>query len=93
MVTIGLLAGASLWYFFLLVLPLAIVVLFSFGQRSKIGGYAGGFTLDNFANAWTNSSPFTTSLFMSIGGTSCACSSGCRSPTTSPRERAAGRAC
>jgi len=69
MVTIGLLAGASLWYFFLLVLPLAIVVLFSFGQRSKIGGYAGGFTLDNFANAWTNSSPFTTSLFMSIGGT------------------------
>jgi len=69
MVTIGLLAGASLWYFFLLVLPLAIVVLFSFGQRSKIGGYAGGFTFDNFANAWTNSSPFTTSLFMSIGGT------------------------
>ena len=69
LVTVGLLAGASLWYFFLLVLPLAIVVLFSFGQRTKIGGYAGGFTLDNFANAWTNSSPFTTSLFMSIGGT------------------------
>jgi spermidine/putrescine transport system permease protein len=69
LVTIGLLAGASLWYFFLLILPLAIVVLFSFGQRTKIGGYAGGFTLDNFANAWTNSSPFTTSLFMSIGGT------------------------
>jgi spermidine/putrescine transport system permease protein len=69
LVTIGLLAGAGLWYFFLLVLPLAIVVLFSFGQRTKIGGYAGGFTLDNFANAWTNSSPFTTSLFMSIGGT------------------------
>jgi spermidine/putrescine transport system permease protein len=68
-VTIGLLAGASLWYFFLLVLPLAIVVLFSFGERSRIGGYAGGFTFDNFATAWTNSSPFTTSLFLSIGGT------------------------
>jgi spermidine/putrescine transport system permease protein len=69
LVTIGLLAGASLWYFFLLVLPLAIVVLFSFGERSRIGGYAGGFTFDNFATAWTNSSPFTTSLFLSIGGT------------------------
>jgi spermidine/putrescine transport system permease protein len=69
LVTIGLLAGASLWYFFLLVLPLAIVVIFSFGERSRIGGYAGGFTFDNFATAWTNSSPFTTSVFLSIGGT------------------------
>ncbi len=69
LVTAGLLAGAGFWYLFLLVAPLAIIVLFSFGSRSKIGGYAGGFTLDNFANAWTNSSPFTTSLFMSIGGT------------------------
>jgi spermidine/putrescine transport system permease protein len=69
LVTIGLLAGASFWYFFLLILPLAIVVIFSFGERSKIGGYAGGFTFDNFATAWTNSSPFTTSLFMSIAGT------------------------
>jgi spermidine/putrescine transport system permease protein len=69
LVTAGLLAGASFWYLFLLVAPLAIIVIFSFGQRSPIGGYAGGFTLDNFARAWTNSSPFTTSLFMSIGGT------------------------
>src|SRR5262245_55084460 len=69
LVTTGLLAGASLWYILLLVAPLAIVIIFSFGERSKIGGYAGGFTLDNFATAWTNTSPFTTSLFMSIGGT------------------------
>jgi len=53
----------------LLVAPLAIVVIFSFGERSRIGGYAGGFTFDNFATAWNNASPFTTSLFMSIGGT------------------------
>jgi spermidine/putrescine transport system permease protein len=69
LVTIGLLAGASFWYVFLLVMPLLIVIIFSFGERSRIGGYAGGFTFDNFATAWTNSSPFTTSLFMSIGGT------------------------
>jgi spermidine/putrescine transport system permease protein len=69
LVTTGLLAGASLWYILLLVAPLAIVVLFSFGERSRFGGYGGGFTLDNFATAWTNTSPFTTSLFMSIGGT------------------------
>jgi len=69
LVTSGLLAGATLWYVLLLIAPLAIVVLFSFGERTRIGGYAGGFTFDNFATAWTNSSPFTTSLFMSIGGT------------------------
>ena len=69
LVTSGLLAGATLWYVLLLIAPLAIVVLFSFGERTRIGGYAGGFTFDNFATAWTNSSPFTTSLFMSIGRT------------------------
>jgi spermidine/putrescine transport system permease protein len=69
LVTSGLLAGATLWYVLLLIAPLAIVVLFSFGERTRIGGYAGGFTFNNFATAWTNSSPFTTSLFMSIGGT------------------------
>ena len=50
LVTSGLLAGATLWYVLLLVAPLAIVVLFSFGERTRIGGYAGGFTFDNYAD-------------------------------------------
>ena len=39
---------ASLWYLILLVLPLAIVVVMSFGLQGKFGGYAPGFTLDNY---------------------------------------------
>jgi spermidine/putrescine transport system permease protein len=69
LVTIGLLAGAGLWYLLLLVAPLAIVVLFSFGERTTSGGYKGGFTLDNFANAWAFPDPFRTSLAMAAGGT------------------------
>ena len=62
-------AGASLWYLVLLVIPLAIVILFSFGERTTNGGYDGGFTLDNFASAWAFPDPFRTSLAMAAGGT------------------------
>ena len=52
---------AALWYLVLLVLPLAIVVVFSFGTRAKNGGYAPAFVLDNYARALeqarTRSSP------------------------------------
>jgi spermidine/putrescine transport system permease protein len=64
-----LLLPAGLWYLVLLVLPIAIVIVFSFGVRSDTGGYAGGFTLDNYANAFRNAEPFTTSLRLSITGT------------------------
>ena len=60
---------ASLWYLALLVVPIAIIVLFSFGERSPLGGYDGGFTLDNYAGAFKNASPFLTSLRLSITGT------------------------
>jgi spermidine/putrescine transport system permease protein len=52
-----------------LVLPNAIIVLFSFGERSPLGGYNGGFTLDNYAGAFKNPDPFLTSLRLSIFGT------------------------
>jgi spermidine/putrescine transport system permease protein len=69
LLTIGLLAGAGMWYLVLLVIPLAIVILFSFGERTPNGGYDGGFTLDNFAAAWAFPDPFRTSLAMAAGGT------------------------
>ncbi|HET9345283.1 MAG TPA: ABC transporter permease [Candidatus Limnocylindrales bacterium] len=69
LLTAGLLAGAGFWYLFLLVIPLAIVVLFSFGNRAENGGYAGGFTLNNFATAWAFPDPFRTSLIMASAGT------------------------
>ena len=69
LVTVGLLAGAGLWYLLLLVAPLVIVILFSFGERTPGGGYGGGFTFDNFANAWAFPDPFRTSLAMAAAGT------------------------
>ncbi len=67
--TVLMLLPASAWYLVLLIAPLAIVVIFSFGERSRVGGYAGGFTFSNFESAWTNSSPFTTSLVLAASGT------------------------
>jgi spermidine/putrescine transport system permease protein len=62
---------ASLWYLVLLVVPLLIVVVMSFGQKSKLGGYEPAFTLDNYIDALdpTRISPFITSLAMAISGT------------------------
>ena len=60
---------ATAWYVILLVLPLALVLLFSFGERSAIGGYAGGFTLDNYATVFKNPGPFITSLTLASFGT------------------------
>jgi len=72
----GLLTGllvlpASAWYLILLVVPLAIVVVMSFGNRGKFGGYDPAFTFDNYANALDPDriSPFITSLALSLSGT------------------------
>jgi spermidine/putrescine transport system permease protein len=64
-----LLAPASLWYLFLLVLPIAIVVIFSFGQRTRNGGYQPAFTFDNYTAALARPDPFVTSLMLSVIGT------------------------
>ena len=62
---------ASAWYLILLVAPLVIVVIMSFGTKSKIGGYDPGFSLANYADALDPNrvSPFTTSLALAVGGT------------------------
>ncbi len=60
---------ATAWYLILLVLPLAFVVVFSFGTRSPIGGYGGGFTLQNYAAVLNGPGPFITSLTLAVLGT------------------------
>jgi spermidine/putrescine transport system permease protein len=63
---------AGLWYLVLLVAPLVIVVVFSFGVRAKNGGYDPAFTLDNYIRLLTSPdrlAPFFTSLWMAIAGT------------------------
>jgi spermidine/putrescine transport system permease protein len=60
---------AALWYLVLLVAPLAIVVIFSFGVRARNGGYEPAFILDNYARAIDKADPFITSLVMAAAGT------------------------
>jgi spermidine/putrescine transport system permease protein len=67
--TTGLVLPAAAWYLILLVIPLAIVIVFSFGERGATGGYGGGFTLDNYATVLDRPEPFITSLTLSISGT------------------------
>ena len=64
-----LLFPAGLWYVALLVAPMAIVVLFSFGSRAPNGGYVPGFELTNYETALTQLDPFVTSLVMASLGT------------------------
>ena len=64
-----LLLTASAWYLILLVLPIAIVILFSFGERSPSGGYNGGFTLQNYGSIIRSPDPFITSLMLAVLGT------------------------
>jgi spermidine/putrescine transport system permease protein len=69
LVTALLVLPASLWYLFLLLLPIGIVILFSLGERGDTGGYAGGFTFANYEGAFRSPDPFITSLYLSISGT------------------------
>ncbi len=72
LLTTILLLPAGIWYLLLLVAPLAIVVIFSFGVRAKNGGYEPAFVLDNYARAIDKGDPFITSLSMaSIGALAC----------------------
>jgi spermidine/putrescine transport system permease protein len=59
---------AALWYLVLLILPLAIVFVFSFGERAKNGGWSPAFTLDNYIRAIERPDPFIASLTMAIAG-------------------------
>ena len=69
LLTTALLLPASLWYLVLLVAPLIIVVVMSFGTPSRIGGFEPVFSLDNYSQAFERSTPFVTSLVLAISGT------------------------
>ena len=69
LITSILLFPAALWYLVLLVMPLVIVFIFSFGTRAKNGGYQPGFVFDNYIRAIQKADPFITSLQMAFAGT------------------------
>jgi len=62
--TAALLAPAGMFLFFLLVLPLAVMVIYSFGLRAPEGGYQAAFTLDNYLNLPARSKAFTNTLLL-----------------------------
>jgi len=64
-----LLAPAWLWFFGLLVLPLAVVFVFSFGERAPAGGYLPAFTLDQYLNLPARLTAFKNTLTLAPVGT------------------------
>jgi len=60
---------AGLWYLILLVLPLAIVVIYSFGVRGTDGGYTPALVLENYNRLFARPDPFILSLEIAIAGT------------------------
>ncbi|CAJ0557393.1 unnamed protein product, partial [Mesorhabditis spiculigera] len=60
---------STLWFLLLLLMPLVIILVFSFGDRSAVGGYAGGFTLANYLNLGSRAAAFGNTLMLAPLGT------------------------
>ncbi len=60
---------ASFWYLGLLVAPLVIVFVYSFGERAPSGGYLPAFSFDNYLVVAARFDPFILSLAMAVAGT------------------------
>ncbi len=67
--TAVLLAPSSLWFIGLLVLPLLVVLVFSFGERHPAGGYQAGFTIANYLNLPARWTAFKNTLVLAPIGT------------------------
>jgi spermidine/putrescine transport system permease protein len=66
--TTFLLAPTGMWYLLMLILPLIVIFVFSFGERAAVGGYGGGFTFEHYANLPARLKAFTNTLtFAPIG--------------------------
>ncbi len=69
LVTALLLVPTTAWYLFLLVVPLGILIVFSLGTRTDVGGYAPGLTLQNYADLPTRFPAFQNTLTLALIGT------------------------
>jgi len=63
------LAPAGAWFLCMLVLPLIVVFVFSFGERGAAGGYVPAFTFDNFLNLGARWAAFKNTLTLAPVGT------------------------
>jgi spermidine/putrescine transport system permease protein len=64
-----LIAPSAFWFLFLLVLPLCVVVVYSFGVRAPTGGYQAAFTFDNYLNLPARWAAFRNTLMLAPTGT------------------------
>lgn len=64
-----LLAPAGLWFTLMLVVPLTVVLIFSFGERGAAGGYVPAFTLQQYANLPARWSAFKNTMTLAPLGT------------------------
>ena len=64
-----LVAPAAAWLVVMLVLPLTVVLIFSFGERGAAGGYVPAFTLEQYANLPARLTAFRNTLILAPLGT------------------------
>lgn len=64
-----LVAPAGAWFLVMLVLPLSVVFIFSFGERGDAGGYVPAFTLEQYANLPARLAAFTNTMILAPLGT------------------------
>ena len=67
--TVALLAPTTTWFLVMLVMPLIVVAIFSFGERSPVGGYTPSFTFDQYANLPARFTAFRNTLTYAPFGT------------------------
>ena len=67
--TAVLLTPTFLWFLFMLILPLVVILVFSFGERAAVGGYAGGFTFEHYANLSSRLKAFQNTMIIAPLGT------------------------
>jgi spermidine/putrescine transport system permease protein len=68
-VTAMLLLPTTLWFLLLLIMPLIVVLVFSFGERAPAGGYQAAFTLEQYANLPARLTAFANTLTLAPLGT------------------------
>src|SRR5215467_16163430 len=64
-----LLVPAGFWFLMLLILPLAVVIVYSFGERAPTGGYQAAFTFSNYLNLPARLTAFKNTLTLAPAGT------------------------
>lgn len=66
--TAALLMPTTMWFVFMLILPLIVILIFSFGERAAAGGYVASFTFEQYANLPARLKAFqNTMIFAPIG--------------------------